>query len=993
MAGQTGRPRLFIEDEFPVKEIGIECVRESAPIPGQFPKLKTLHVWWARRPLVASSAAILGSLMPTWSQSLADQFPNNPELATRQNYRKWFLKLCGILGDPIAARKQIDIENALGIRTNTNKYGYKQAFRNSLSPEVLRLLQAVLYVTWGRVPRVLDPTAGGGSIPFQSARFKLHVHANDLNPVAAAILNSTLRIPKQFGNSMDHELKAWGNTLVNRLSNRLSEYFQLPDASDNNSYIFARTIVCPRTAKTVPLVGNWSLRRAKKPVAVRLITRRGGVELNEPEFEVVEGDNIDFDPKKAATWSRGKGVSPWDGLPIDGEYIRGEARAGRMGEVLYAVAIRIGRKRTFRSPAPTDLAALDAAEVELNRVLPEWERKDILPTESVPQGAKTQELLNYGVRRWRDTFSTRQLLVHGCFVEEFHRLIPEVRRSCGRGRGDAILTLLAMMQGKAIDYSSRQTMWDVTRQKVAHAFAIHAFPFKHAFGEFEAGRELFSWCLKQLLDAYSELCKLIEPDGESNSVRLINKSLESVDTTVTCQSAAHLPMLDDRFQTLICIDPPYYDNVQYAELSDYFYVWEKRTLGKIYPEFFADELTNKHDEAVKNKARFASLGKRANRFAHNDYRIKMAAIFRECHRVMRDNGAMCVMFTHKAADAWDGLGTALLQAGFTIETSWPVHTESESSLHQAKSNAAKSTIFLVCRKRLGHVSTSDRTYLSSIEAEIRDATRDALERSVAQGLDGVDSLLSTYGPALSVLSRYWPVYSSETDEQGRSRELRPEEALHIARSEVTRLLRQRLVGTQVEFDALTDFTILAWDVFRARQVVFDEARRLALATGGLDMKELARHKIVTAKSGKVTLLPPEKRVRVERRVDAGRSGPSLSSFGLESDDPSERLAGVHRGRQHFPYLIDAVHTALYVAKEDGFGAAKRWLDDRQLTTNPRFVSCLQALVNAIPRSKTKGKWNIEEAEQLDTLAKTYFDQIKLPEEQTSPEQEQLKLTK
>ena len=803
-----------------------------------------------------------------------------------------------------------------------------------------------------------------------------------------------LQVPASFGLGLMDDLQAFGGELISRLCQRLVPYFR----SDNREeqvldYIFARTIACPRTAKTVPLVGNWSLRRAKKPVAIRLITRRGGVELNEPEFEVVEGDNIDFDPKKAATWSRGKGVSPWDGLTIDREYIRSEAQAGRMGEVLYAIAIRIGRKRMFRSPTPTDLAALYAAEGELNRLLADWERRNILPSEAVPEGAKTRELLNYGVRHWRNLFSPRQLLAHGCFVDEFQRLIPEVRRYCGRERGDAILTFLAMMQGKAVDYSSRQSMWDISRNKVNHAFAIHAFPFKHSYGEFEAGRELFPWCLKQTLGAYVELCSLIRPDRDTMIDPLLSESKDCAKVTVTCENGAHLSMIKDGSHTLLCIDPPYYDNVQYAELSDYFYVWEKRTLGKVYPELFADELTNKHDEAVKNKARFAALGRRADRFAHNDYQIKMAAIFRECHRIMSDDGAMCVMFIHRAAGAWDALGTALLQAGFTIETSWPVHTESETSLHQARSNAAKSTIFLVCRKRLGHVSTSDRTYLSSIEAEIRDATRDALERSVAQGLDGVDSLLSTYGPALSVLSRYWPVYSSETDEQGRSRELRPEEALHIARSEVTRLLRQRLVGTQVEFDALTDFTILAWDVFRARQVVFDEARRLALATGGLDMKELARHKIVTAKSGKVTLLPPEKRVRVERRVDAGRSGPSLSSFGLATDDPSERLAGVRRGRQHFPYLIDAVHTALYVAKEDGFGAAKRWLDDRQLTTNPRFVSCLQALVNAIPRSKTKGKWNIEEAEQLDTLAKTYFDQIKLPEEQTSPEQEQLNLTK
>ena len=213
----------------------------------------------------------------------------------------------------------------------------------------------------------------------------------------------------------------------------------------------------------------------------------------------------------------------------------------------------------------------------------------------------------------------------------------------------------------------------------------------------------------------------------------------------------------------------------------------------------------------------------------------MTAIFAECSRILDNRGVMTVMFTHKEADAWDSLGTALMESGFTIETSWPVNTESEQSIHQAKKNAAASTIMLVCRKREPRQSSS-HPFFEDLEAEVRAAAREATVRFAAAGISGVDLLLSTYGPALSVISANWPVFSSEADEAtGRSRLLRPEEALDAAREEVVRLRRQRLVGSEAALDAMTDFALLAWDTFKAAEFPFDEARRLALASGGLSV--------------------------------------------------------------------------------------------------------------------------------------------------------------
>lgn len=681
------RPRLLIEDWFPVTELGIESVRESSPIPGQFPKLKTLHLWWARRPLVASAGAVLGSLLPAWSSELATKFCDHDELATPLAYQQWFLFLCGIWGDPVEAKQRIAAATEANIRLGAAAYGYKQAYKNSPTANDVKLLHRVLEHTWGQLPSVCDPTAGGGSIPYEAVRYRLPIHANDLNPVAASVLLAGVEMPARYGLSLTADLQLWGLELVSRLKERLAGVFQLPDDSDNNTYIFARTVPCPRTGKTVPLVGDWSLRRGNKPVAVRLVTERDGHELDAPEFEIVKGRSIDFDPKKEATWSGGKAVSPWDDLTIDSYYIKAEAQAGRMDEVLYAVAIRTADGRGFRAPTSLDLAALAAATVELERLLPQWEQDDVLPTERFPEGNDNRPI-QYGMSRWRDFFTPRQMLVHGCFVEEFRKLVPEVRAAIDDpDRADAVLALLALMQGKALNYNTRQTTWMIARTQIRTTFDVHAFPFRKTFAEFEGGTELYAWTLDQLINAYDGIAGLLNSEYESN--QLLSHELPVPQITVTCENAGHLASLADGSQTLVCIDPPYYDNVMYAELSDFFYVWEKRTLGVLWPEWFAEPLTNKHDEAVTNRARFSHAGRRAKEMADHDYTAKMAAIFAECRRVLADDGVLTVMFTHKRADAWDSLGTALIAAGFTIETSWPVHTESEQSLHQARQNSAK----------------------------------------------------------------------------------------------------------------------------------------------------------------------------------------------------------------------------------------------------------------------------------------------------------------
>lgn len=891
--------------------------------------------------------------MPAWTEELAESFPEAPEVRTESAYRAWLLRLVGILGDPVKGRRMIDAANAAGVKLQGNGYGYRQAFRNAVSRSDIDLLHSVLRRTWGELPTVADPTAGGGSIPWAASRLGLPVVANDLNGVAASVLKAGVEIPATRGLDLLPDIRKWGDVLVKRVEKRLKEFFPLNEGESVIAYVWANAVPCPRTGRLVPLLTDkWLRKTAGKEAAVRMVTSIDGTELREPHFEVTLGRAVDKLDASTGTMARGKAVSPYDNLVIEGNYIKEAAQNGQMTQVLYAVAVRKpSGERTFRAPNERDREALYAAGRHFGQVKDAWLASGILPTEEFPDGNDLRPK-NYGLERWIDFYTPRQALVHGTFGEEFARLIPEVRNELGAGAED-VLFELALMQGKALNWNSRLSSWDVSRQKMRSVFDRHDFAFKWTFAEFEGATALYSWCLDQLEDAYGGIARLLDETGAAelgNTERLERK------VTVTQGSAASLT-LGDGSVTHICMDPPYYDNVMYAELADYFYVWEKRTLGRLVPDYFHDDLTDKDNEAVANPARFAMMGKRKKALADLDYETKMTSIFSESRRVLAEDGVLSVMFTHKRAEAWDTLGMGLLQAGFTIETSWPVNTEAEVSLHQANMNSAASTIMLVCRKRADR-DDDHKVYLDDIEHDIRQAAREAATRFQHDGIDGVDLLLSTYGPTLSVISQNWPVYSSTPDADGRDQLLRPEDALALAREEIVDLRRSRLVGQAAKVDGLTDFVLLAWDTFGAREFPFDTARLLALAVGGLDVDELERAKIVSKASGKVKLLTPKERLR--READSG-------------------LPGVTPEASSFEFVIDAVDTALYIAEVDGQQAAKRFLDRHGYTSDAGFISTLQGLANAIPRTKVKGAWVVPEAGLIDTLCTLYFDDVVLPE--------------
>lgn len=944
------RPRVLIEDWMPIGTAGAEAMRERGAS-NAFPPLYFLHTWWARRPLIVSRTAILASLLPSWSpdwsEDLRKQFP------TEDAYHQWFLRACGILGDPVKGRKLIQwAKDQGGIKLKESPYGYARAFTVSPSQRVIDTIQRLSELTWGKhVPGILDSFAGGGSIPFEALRYGFSVQANELNPVASVILKATIEYPFRYGEDLAKDIKRHGSDLCARVKQRLLQFFPVQEGESVHAFLWARTVRCPYTGKPIPLSPNWWLQTGSNPVAV---VPHFEEHRSEARFEIVRGkDACASAAPDRGTIKGGNAVSSWaQNQPVDGDYIKAEAQAGRMEAQLYAVAVKKTRGLEFRAPTPDDINTVQAAEKELARLLPSWEAKGIVPSENYPQISTDPTPIHYGMLRWRDMFSSRQLLSLCTYVEELAETKKRLLAEMPEERARAVTTYLGFIEDKAADYNSILSIWDSSRSRIKHVFVRHDFSFVWSFTEFDASCNLFQWGLEQVLDSYSGLANLAQ--GEAS---LFEDASKPLPVTISKGSAADLREVLSGSVELVCVDPPYYDNVMYAQCSDFFYVWMKRTLGDVFPEWFRDELTNKDDEAVANQARFTGLTRGKKDLAKTDYERKMAQSFSELHRVLRDDGVLTVMFTHKKVEAWDTLATSLLGAGFEIRSSWPVHTESEHSLHQAKKNAAQSTILLTCRKR---EASTEPVWWDDIKGEVRRTARAKAEEFQKQGITGVDLYIATFGPTLSILSRHWPVLTSEIDDRtGEPKPLRPETALDLAREEVIALRKQGLLlGRSVQFDPATDWYLMAWDAFKAAEFPADEARKLAIALGmDLDREIISVKGLAKKKASSIVLVEPWDR-RKRGIVD-----PDLKTFDS---------------------VLDAAHTAMLLYREEGAPSCLAFLNRTGLLGDSTFRQLIQAMLYAIPRTRSGKGFARPEADVLDAMRLVFFDDLDVPPEEVLP---------
>jgi adenine-specific DNA methylase len=458
----------LIERWLPIAAIGEESVRERRSMTA-LPPTYYLHVWWARRPLVASRAAVMASLLP----SDAD--------------RSRFVGVLGIHGDPVQARRLLDRAERTGVRID-DPYGYPRAFSYTPTKEERDWLAASA-VDPNAV--VLDPTAGGGTIPYESARLGFATFANDLNPVAALILRGTVEWPANLGpealRHYDRIAKVFRKTLEERLTG-LFPQLGSPDKVDA-TYLWASTITCPYCDGLVPLSLNWKL--TKGGVGVRLKpTIIDGKRVC--SFEIV----TETREHSKGTVSSGDATCPFDNCRrvIDGDDIKKQAQSGGMGAQLYAIVYRrriltktrTGRPkekwvREFRNAMPEDVLAAGVDEA-LSQKIAEWEVLGYIPTEDIPAGLKTAEPIRYGMKKWRDLFSPRQLFCHGTSVEAYRELLShELAKGPFDEARKAAFVYLAFALDKMLDRNSRMSRWIPQREVVANTFDTHDFSIKWAF--------------------------------------------------------------------------------------------------------------------------------------------------------------------------------------------------------------------------------------------------------------------------------------------------------------------------------------------------------------------------------------------------------------------------------------------------------------------------------------------------------------------------------
>jgi len=666
-----------------------------------------------------------------------------------------------------------------------------------------------------------------------------------------------------------------------------------------------------------------------------------------------------------ATVKQGDGLCPYPdcGRVIDGdEYVKPQAQAGQMGHQLYAVVYKQTSKvgvtkagkdklksiRGYRAPRlQDDVSSQVAAALDAKRV--GWQARDILPQEDVLPGYETMirwPLERYGFKHWTDFFSPRQLLGHCTGVEVFHELVEEIREDHSGTIPDldkAALTYLAIAFDKMLNYNAVQVRWHSTREVLAGVFDRHDFAFKCSFAEMAPTVDGvgYDWAIEQTGKALDELITLVGSETINEPLFAANPWSTNGSIKVTLGPGDSLDRAEASVDTIV-MDSPYYNNVTYSELSDFFYVWLKRTAGLLFPEEFASYLTDKDHEAIANPFRFHGQ-KKALKLAGRDYQERMASIFIECRRVIKPHGVMTVMFTHKASGAWDALATGLVKAGWVITASWPINTEAEGSLHIKEKSAAKSTIFLVCRPRETPPEDADAVYWEEVEPRVKEAVRLRVAEFQEAGIGGVDLYLASFGPALQVFSENWPLKRGRPiqkprelalfpDEEFDPYAVQPEDALDAARGEVKRWRMEQLatVKRKHHLDPLTEFFVLAWDAFKAPRFPVDEALKLARVVG-LDFDQQVKNQVCEVKSSDVILWDSK------TRKSKGKLGPMGDTC-----------------------MLNTLHQAAAIVRDQNTGAAKKAIEDNGLLEDATLLTALEALLNVLPAVA-----NPEKAPKLD----------------------------
>lgn len=810
--------KKLIEVALPLEAINAESAREKSIRHGH---PSTLHLWWARRPLATARAVI-------WS-SLVDDPSSHPEQF------------------PTEEAQQQERERLFGLLTRLVKW------ENSNDEGILAEAKAeIMKSTNGNPSALLDPFAGGGAIPLEAQRLGLEAHAHDLNPVAVMINKAMIEIPPKFAGhapvnpeaqrqgaanqgwkgaaGLAEDVRYYGEWMKQEACKRIGHLYpkaKLEDGSEATviAWIWARTVKCPNPACgcEMPLVRSFTLSKKK-----------GSEAWIKAEYT---SDGFEYSVQKCAhkdegTVDRKGAICLKCGASVDFPYIRNEGREGRMGAKLVAVVAEGSHGRVYLS------ASLEQAHAAM------VERPDDYPDAILPKNPRDFKTPNYGLTTFADLFTNRQLTA----LTTFSALVGEAQQkaeadavaagvfndhialseggSGARAYGEAVGVYLAFVVDKMADRGSSICSWDNTRDGLRNTFGRQAIPMVWDFAEGNPFSNS-SGCVDNMVDW---VIKCIEefPASASGNVKQFD-----------AQSDCALRNI------IISTDPPYYDNIGYADLSDYFYVWMRQALKGTYPKLFRTMLVPKAEELVATPYRFEGSVEKARDFFED-------GMFNTCcrlHDYSRDDIPVTIYYAFKQSETdtedttsstgWETMLSAIIRAGFSITGTWPMRTEMANRSIASGTNALASSIVLVCRKRDETAgSATRREFINALHREMRPA----LEKLQSANIAPVDLAQSAIGPGIGVFSRYKSVLEAD----GKPMSVRA--ALQIINQELDAFYNEQ----EGELDRESRFCVELFSQYAFNNIKFGDADILARAKN-TSVQALAEHGVLMAAKGQVRL--------------------------------------------------------------------------------------------------------------------------------------------
>ncbi|MEM4318059.1 MAG: DUF1156 domain-containing protein [Candidatus Nitrosocaldaceae archaeon] len=881
--------KRFIEEVFPIKEVSEESAREKNIRHGH---ISTLHIWWARRPLAACRAVVYASLIP-YNESYKEE-------------KKSFISVLS-------------------------------KWENSLNMNIIeKAKNDILSNNDSKPPKVLDCFAGGGSIPLEALRLGCEVYAGDYNPVATLILKCTLEYPQRCNNnaitlsnviqvnnnekerereknknvinrSLHEDVKKYGKWVLEEAKKEIGKFYpDDPDGSIPIGYIWARTIPCqnPNCNAEIPLMRQYWLAKKDR----RRIALYPYVEGKHVKFKIV-GSGYEpmpngFDPSKGSV-KRAIATCLVCGSTINDKIIRRLFQQGKAGQRMIAVVLsnktedNKTRGKFYRIANEEDLEIFKRAEEYLEKKRQEFFEKlqiDPVPDEPLVRVPVSFGVINvwvYNMNKWADLFNSRQKLALITFVdkvrEAYQIMLSEMKEEGYEEEyAKVVVSYLAFIVSRISDTNSVLCHWDGGWEKTATTFARQALPMNWDYIEANIiGNKGYNF--KNILDII-----LLVLGKISNISNLPSKVSQS--------TATSLPYPDNYFDAVFT-DPPYYDNVPYSYLSDFFYVWLKRIVGDLYPDLFLTPLTPKSEEIVA--------------YSHNGgykegkkcFEMLLAKAFREIHRVLKPDGIAVIVYAHKSTAGWETLINSLLDSGLVITQAWPIHTEMKSRLRAKESAALASSIFIVARK----IERKNIGFYKEIKDELKSYLEARLERLWKEGIAGADFLVSAIGSSIAVFGKYKQIM----DDKGNT--INTDRLLEDVRRIVTDYAMRQVLhnGFNSEITPLTRFYLLYRWAYKDSKVHFDDARKLAQGIG-IDLAEEWNKGFIKKEKEYIQVLGPH-----ERNINS-----------IDKEGSKE--------------LIDVLHKALLLWEKEKYDELITLLTDTGYGNKEIFYRVAQAIAESLP---------------------------------------------